>query len=339
MVSIGTKDLSQLFPVSRILISSFCVLLPSARAVCYAVCVMCRRAQWPRIALVAALFAALAVPAFAQQVELNQLAAALAKQIDQPVVANAPKAKVAIFMFAHADRSVSQLGIMLADRFAAALSHEAQTFELLDAEKLESMRKQELWTEREVQVEGIACAVARMAGAGIVILGKHEKVRDWLNGVQLEVRAIVASDGKRKTIGKVRSSISLPQEWSLLDSQPAPSAQEKTKSDASPESQLAEGVFKPGKDRVSFPECEYCPDPRFSDEARAAKYVAKVLLRLTVSVNGKATDIQVIKPAKLGLTQSAFETVKTWRFKPARDRDGKPVPVRVDIEIVFRLPR
>lgn len=298
---------------------------------------MCRRSHWPRLTVAAALCAALAAPAFAQQVELNQLAAELAKQIDQRAVADAPKAKVAIFIFARADKTVSQLGSMLVEQFASALSREGGNYELLDPEKLASVREQELWTECEVQEVGIACAVARMAGAGIVILGKHEKVKDWANGVHVEMRAILASAEGRKKIGEVRGWLSLPREWLILDALPSLEAKKEAEHAANAKMPLPDGVFKPGKDRMSFPECEYCPGPSFTDEARNAKFMAKVLLRLTVLVNGKATDIQVIKPARFGLTQSAIETVKTWRFKPARDRDGKPVPVRVDIEIVFRM--
>ena len=298
---------------------------------------MCRRSHWPCLVVSAALFAALAAPAFAQQVELNQLAAELARQIDGPAVASAPKAKVAIFVFARGDKTVSQLGSILAEQFASALAREGKSFEILDPEKLESVREQELWTESEVQEEGTACALARMAGAGIVILGKHEKVKEWVKGVQVEMRAILASAEGRKKIGEVRGWLSLPREWLILDALPSLDAKKEAEYAANAKMPLPDGVFKPGKDRVSFPECEYCPDPRFSDEARNAKYMAKVLLRLTVLANGKATDIQVIKPARFGLTQSAIETVKTWRFKPAKDRDGKPVPVRVDIEIVFRL--
>jgi TonB family protein len=34
----------------------------------------------------------------------------------------------------------------------------------------------------------------------------------------------------------------------------------------------------------------------------------------------------------------AIETVKTWKFKPAT-RNGVPVPVRVVVEVTFRLFR
>ena len=37
-------------------------------------------------------------------------------------------------------------------------------------------------------------------------------------------------------------------------------------------------------------------------------------------------EVKVLKDLTLGLTESAMETVKTWRYKPAT-KDGKPVSV------------
>lgn len=39
----------------------------------------------------------------------------------------------------------------------------------------------------------------------------------------------------------------------------------------------------------------------------------------------------------MGLDEKAIEAVKRWKFKPAM-KDGKPVAVAVNIQIVFRLP-
>ncbi len=97
------------------------------------------------------------------------------------------------------------------------------------------------------------------------------------------------------------------------------------------------GVFRPGKGGVGFPECAYCPDPRFSDEARKAKYQGTVLLRIIVQPDGRATNISIVKGLGMGLDENAMEAVKGWRFKPAVGPGGKAVPVEVLIEVTFRL--
>ena len=95
------------------------------------------------------------------------------------------------------------------------------------------------------------------------------------------------------------------------------------------------GVFSVGGD-ISAPICIYEPTPSYSEEARKAKYQGTVVLWIVVDSRGNVTDARVAKPLGLGLDEKAVETVKTWRFKPAL-RNGTPVPVRVMVEVSFRL--
>ena len=97
------------------------------------------------------------------------------------------------------------------------------------------------------------------------------------------------------------------------------------------------GVFHPGTGGVGFPTCAYCPQPKYSEEARKAKYQGTVVLQAVITPDGRATEIQVVKGPGLGLEEKAVEAVKEWRFKPAMGPGGKPVAVVVPIEVNFRL--
>ncbi len=97
------------------------------------------------------------------------------------------------------------------------------------------------------------------------------------------------------------------------------------------------GVFDGGTHGYGFPECLYCPHADYSDEAVKAKYQGVVLLLAIINPDGRATDIHVSKGLGLGLDEKAIEAVRNWRFKPALGPDGKPAPVRVPIEVTFRL--
>jgi TonB family protein len=97
------------------------------------------------------------------------------------------------------------------------------------------------------------------------------------------------------------------------------------------------GAFRPGTGGVGYPSCVYCPDPKYSEEARKAKYQGTVVLQAVITADGRAIDIQIVKGPGLGLEEKAVEAVKTWRFKPAIGPGGKPVPVIVPIEVTFRL--
>jgi protein TonB len=97
------------------------------------------------------------------------------------------------------------------------------------------------------------------------------------------------------------------------------------------------GAFRAGRDGVGEPQCQYCPLPLYSEEARKAKYQGTVLLRLIVTPDGRATNISVVRGVGLGLDERAIETVRTWRFKPALGPNQQAVPVWVTVEVNFRL--
>jgi protein TonB len=96
-------------------------------------------------------------------------------------------------------------------------------------------------------------------------------------------------------------------------------------------------AFRPGLHGVGYPTCAYCPDAKYSEEARKAKYQGVVLLQVIISADGRATNIEVVRGPGLGLDEQAVAAVKTWRFKPALGPNRAPVPTRIAIEVQFRL--
>jgi TonB family protein len=97
------------------------------------------------------------------------------------------------------------------------------------------------------------------------------------------------------------------------------------------------GAFRAGVNGVGMPSCIYCPDPQYSDEARKAKYQGVVVLMVIITLDGRATDIHVVKSPGLGLDEKAIEAVRQWKFRPAVGPGGKPVVSQVPIEVTFRL--
>ena len=61
-----------------------------------------------------------------------------------------------------------------------------------------------------------------------------------------------------------------------------------------------------------------------------------VVLMVVITLDGRATNIQVVKSPGLGLDEKAIEAVKNWKFEPAM-KDGKPVAVQINVEVSFRL--
>jgi TonB family protein len=87
---------------------------------------------------------------------------------------------------------------------------------------------------------------------------------------------------------------------------------------------------------VTSPIPIYKPDPGYTREARAAKLGGTDAFSVVVDDSGNVADVQVVRPLDKGLDESAMQTLRTWKFKPAA-KDGKPVPVRVMVEVTFKL--
>ncbi len=95
------------------------------------------------------------------------------------------------------------------------------------------------------------------------------------------------------------------------------------------------GVYRPGGG-ISIPKVVFAVDPEFSDEARRAKYQGVVLISLIVDAQGNPQRVRVVRQLGMGLDEKAVEAVKQYRFKPGM-KDGKPVPVEINMEVNFQL--
>ncbi len=99
--------------------------------------------------------------------------------------------------------------------------------------------------------------------------------------------------------------------------------------------EFVKGAFTVGGN-VSAPVPIYKPDPPYSEEARKAKIQGTVALSIVVDARGNVSEIHDIRYLGYGLDEKAIETVFTWKFRPGL-RDGVPVPVRIPVDIIFRL--
>jgi TonB family protein len=77
-------------------------------------------------------------------------------------------------------------------------------------------------------------------------------------------------------------------------------------------------------------------EPRYTDDARDARLVGTVILQAIIETDGTAKILKIVKPLPLGLTESAVEAIRQWRFTPAM-QGGKAIPVSLNIEVAFNL--
>jgi protein TonB len=92
-----------------------------------------------------------------------------------------------------------------------------------------------------------------------------------------------------------------------------------------------------GGNALTKPKLIYSPEPEFSEEARKAKFQGIVQMTVLVGADGRVHDPHITRSLGMGLDEKALETVKQWKFEPAKASDGTPVAVYANIEVNFRL--
>jgi TonB family protein len=98
---------------------------------------------------------------------------------------------------------------------------------------------------------------------------------------------------------------------------------------------FAEKIYKIGPGIVP-PKILEKREPQYTEEAKTAKLEGTVGLTLVVGVDQVAHDIKVTRSLDPGLDANAIWAIRAWRFQPAT-KNGKPVPVRAQIEVNYRL--
>lgn len=80
--------------------------------------------------------------------------------------------------------------------------------------------------------------------------------------------------------------------------------------------------------------------PKYTPEALQARIEGRVTMTAVVRTDGTPGDIEITESldTEYGLDEQAVAALRQWRFEPGL-KDGKPVPVRVTVEMTFRLKK
>lgn len=96
-------------------------------------------------------------------------------------------------------------------------------------------------------------------------------------------------------------------------------------------------VFRAGTNGVGSPQCVYCPQPEYTQQARDAQFSGGVVLDVIVTADGRVTNPVVLKDPGLGLAKKAIDQLTSWKMKPAPGLDGKPTDCRIQVAVSFSL--
>jgi protein TonB len=99
--------------------------------------------------------------------------------------------------------------------------------------------------------------------------------------------------------------------------------------------------FRPVDDSeiAVFPEVSVEVKAPYPHEAEARQIEGTVSVRLDVAEDGRVVGARVLKGLGYGLDEAAQTALRRFRFTPAHDRAGRPVPCRIVWRYTFALDR
>jgi TonB family protein len=100
----------------------------------------------------------------------------------------------------------------------------------------------------------------------------------------------------------------------------------------------AAGLIQPQEvSHTTPPRVIHTVRPEYTKEALDAKLQGTVVLSALVAVDGLPSEIKLVRELGRGLNEKAIECLRQCRFSPGLSR-GEPIPVKVTVEIEFRIP-
>ncbi|MGH9864350.1 MAG: energy transducer TonB [Candidatus Acidiferrales bacterium] len=267
----------------------------------------------------------LAIPSFAQQEQIDALAAKTASAIAKSL-RKSSGSRLVIVVFSEPSTGPTGLGAKLADEFTSALT--AHGISLMSSATFQATVQREKVSPSALTNRETAGCIASDAGAEVVVDGI---LRPTGNKIELAVSAIRARDAKE--IFKTKIDFDHSPEIDKLESEKLPSGP--TPVDAK---KPTEGTAEGGAKGYTLPKCLYCPTPKYADRAFRMREKGTIVLDLILGTDGRAHSVTVLRGLSCGLDQQALDAVENvWRFKPANGPDGKPAPVHMLIEVDFNI--
>jgi TonB family protein len=95
-------------------------------------------------------------------------------------------------------------------------------------------------------------------------------------------------------------------------------------------------VYDANEPGLTLPKVTTEVRPHYTREAMQRKVAGTVIVAGVVEVDGTVRDISVTRALDPVLDEQAIAAARQWRFVPGM-KDGKPVPVRITLELTFTL--
>lgn len=94
---------------------------------------------------------------------------------------------------------------------------------------------------------------------------------------------------------------------------------------------------QPAKEKANPPRLINHVVPQYPEEARRTVNQGLCLVSIIVDLNGFPQDMKIVRCTFPAFAQSSLDAVSQYRFEPATNKDGKPVAVKINVEIDYHL--
>jgi len=259
--------------------------------------------------------------------ELKTLVGRILKRADK-AKCHPGSCTVLVANFTTPSGSTSRLSIQLADSVAGEFVALGGGIKVADRSRLQDYLVREHIPSDALKDRAAARWLATEFHANVVLIGTIEQLGDHFN--LLTELLNISNDG----VGPQEAMKIAIQEPGEAFAPFEPYDEERPRATVTPEHPSTPA--RAGVNGISVPKCIYCPPPQYTNTARKAKFVGTVVLDVTVTEEGRARDINVLKGIPFGLTEAAIKAVSAWSFRPAIYGD-KPIAARVPIESTFRF--
>jgi len=228
--------------------------------------------------------------------------------------------KVVVADFLEGGTQRTAQGVYLAALFSKTLSRHAKTFDVLDRQLLFALLQKENIAPADLGKPDVVRRVAAKLGADALVIGRIESPSNS-DKTAAEI-SLLGMTANQELAGAKYRVHRTPSFASYFPPTSDPTGAQ---------------FYFPGFDGVSLPLCVKCPDPQYTEEARRSHFRGSVVFSVVITTEGKLAELRLLQSAGNGLDEEAAATLKTWKFKPALGPSGQSVPVRVPVEVTFRV--
>jgi TonB family protein len=255
-----------------------------------------------------------------QQLPSNgQTCAALVQKLAAELQASNVK-RVLVLDLEDPNNKVTSFGSWLADQIAAANTW--TPIEVVDRQQLRSYLDRHASGKSELDPDAADELESKFKAK--VVTGSYSGAENGI-GVTLVVGTKVKFGQKRSKEAPVIEKIALTDEMKSHLMVPLESLVP------------SDEIFDMVAGGISEPTCRSCKNPYYPENVARRGVQGSVVLSVVVTADGRASNITIVKKLDRELDQEALNVVRTWKFIPGVNVDGKPVAVRVPIEVTFRL--